>query len=93
MAIRLLSETFALPTCSRKFPRDIGKERPCLQLDMKKCCGICTGAVSPEAYQEIIRQCVQVLEGKGGQLEQALQQQMEQPMMMKTMRRTTDYGK
>ena len=78
MAIRLLSETFALPTCSRKFPRDIGKERPCLQLDMKKCCGVCTGAVSPEAYQEIIRQCVQVLEGKGGQLEQALQQQMEQ---------------
>lgn len=78
MAIRLLSETFALPTCSRKFPRDIGKERTCLQLDMKKCCGVCTGAVSPEAYQEIIRQCVQVLEGKGGQLEQALQQQMEQ---------------
>ena len=47
MAIRLLSETFLLPSCTRKFPRDIGKERPCLQLHMKKCCGVCTGVLSP----------------------------------------------
>lgn len=77
-AIRLLSETFLLPSCSRRFPRDIGKERPCLQLHMKKCCGPCTGGLSAEAYQEIIRQCVQVLEGKGEALEAHLQQQMEQ---------------
>ena len=78
MAIRLLSETFLLPSCSRKFPRDIGKERPCLQLHMKKCCGPCTGDLSAEAYQEIIRQCIQVLEGKSGELEAALLQDMEQ---------------
>lgn len=78
MAIRLLSETFLLPSCSRKFPRDIGRERPCLQLHMKKCCGPCTGELTKEAYQEIIRQCVQVLEGKSEELEAALQQEMEQ---------------
>lgn len=77
-AIRLLSETFLLPSCSRKFPRDIGKERPCLQLHMKKCCGPCTGTLSAEAYQEIIRQCIQVLEGKSEELEARLQEQMEQ---------------
>ena len=77
MAIRLLSETFLLPSCTRKFPRDIGKERPCLQLHMGKCCGVCTGNLSSEAYQEIIRQCVQVLEGKSEELEQQLQQKME----------------
>ena len=77
MAIRLLSETFLLPSCSRKFPRDIGKERPCLQLHMKKCCGPCTGELSRESYQEIIRQCIQVLEGKSSELEASLQQQME----------------
>ncbi len=77
-AIRLLSETFLLPSCSRKFPRDIGKERPCLQLHMKKCCGPCTGDLSQEAYDEIIRQCIQVLEGKSEELEGALQNQMEQ---------------
>ena len=77
-AIRLLSETFLLPSCSRKFPRDIGRERPCLQLHMKKCCAPCTGDLSSEAYQEIIRQCIQVLEGKSEELEARLQQQMEQ---------------
>ena len=77
-AIRLLSETFLLPSCSRRFPRDIGKERPCLQLHMKKCCGLCTGTLSAQAYQEIIRQCIQVLEGKSEELEGRLQQQMEQ---------------
>ena len=78
MAIRLLSETFLLPSCTRKFPRDIGTERPCLQLHMKKCCGVCTGVLSPEAYQDIIRQCIQVLEGKSGELEEQLQDKMEQ---------------
>lgn len=77
-AIRLLGETFLLPSCNRKFPRDIGKERPCLQLHMKKCCGPCTGSLSSEGYQEIIRQCVQVLEGKSEELESCLQAQMEQ---------------
>ena len=78
MAIRLLSETFLLPSCSRRFPRDIGKERPCLQLHMKKCCGPCTGELTKEAFQDIIRQCIQVLEGKSEELEAALQRQMEQ---------------
>ena len=78
MAIRLLSETFLLPSCSRKFPRDIGKERPCLQLHMKKCCGVCNGALSLEAYQDIIQQCIQVLEGKSSELEEQLQKKMEQ---------------
>ena len=78
MAIRLLSETFLLPSCTLIFPRDIGKERPCLQLHMKKCCGVCTGALSPEAYQDIIRQCIQVLEGKSSELEEQLQDKMEQ---------------
>lgn len=77
MAIRLLSETFLLPSCSRRFPRDIGKERPCLQLDMKKCCGVCTGKISQEEYQGLIRQCVQVLEGKSDELEQQLTYDME----------------
>lgn len=77
-AIRLLSETFLLPSCSRKFPRDIGKERPCLQLEMKKCCGVCMGTFSKDAYQELIRQCIQVLEGKSEELESQLQQSMEQ---------------
>ncbi|MEA5039471.1 MAG: excinuclease ABC subunit UvrC [Clostridiaceae bacterium] len=77
LAIRLLTETFRLPSCTRKFPRDIGKERPCLRYDLHKCCGICTGEVAEEAYAELMRQCVLVLEGKSEALENELRADME----------------
>ena len=37
-AIRL---TLKLPGCSKQFPRDIGKDRPCLNYHMKQCEGGC----------------------------------------------------
>lgn len=49
-----VNKVFALPTCSRKFPRDIKKGRPCLNHHIKQCMGVCTGAVSEEAYAGII---------------------------------------
>ena len=77
LAVRLLTETFRLPSCGRRFPRDIGKERPCLRHDLHKCCAVCTGGVSEEQYAELLRQCVLVLEGKSEHLEQELQAEME----------------
>lgn len=76
-ALRLLTETFGLPTCSKRFPRDIGKERPCLRYQLGKCCGLCSGDLSQEDYQRRLEQAVMVLEGKTGELETWLQQQME----------------
>lgn len=45
------NKIFALPTCRRSFPRDIGKERPCIYYDLGRCCGVCTGKISPEEYR------------------------------------------
>ena len=39
--IDALRTTFRLPGCSKKFPRDIGKERPCLNYQMERCDGWC----------------------------------------------------
>ena len=61
--INTLSAVLGLPTCKRSFPKDIGKERPCLYYQMKKCCGVCTGRISPEEYQERIRCAADVLRG------------------------------
>ena len=77
-AIEIVRETFALPTCTRKFPRDIGKERPCLMLHLKKCCGVCTGSVSPEQYAELLRQSALLLEGKGDDLARAMEEKMNE---------------
>lgn len=48
--IDLANKIFSLPTCKRVFPRDIGKEKPCLYLHLGRCCGVCAGGVSPEDY-------------------------------------------
>ena len=57
-AVREMVETtrqiFKLPTCSRVFPRDFGKQRPCLNYHIKKCMGVCRGKISKEDYNEII---------------------------------------
>ncbi|MCL2748350.1 MAG: excinuclease ABC subunit UvrC [Oscillospiraceae bacterium] len=62
--IAAVSGAFKLPVCGRKFPRDIGRERPCLQHHMGRCMAPCRGDVTPSEYQECIRQAVGVLEGK-----------------------------
>ncbi len=74
--LRTLQKTFGLPSCNRKFPRDIGKERPCLYYQMKQCCGVCTGKVTPEEYAERIRYAKEVLRGNTSKVRAQLSEQM-----------------
>ncbi|MBQ9760081.1 MAG: excinuclease ABC subunit UvrC [Clostridia bacterium] len=74
--IDLLSKSFGLPTCSRKFPRDIGKERPCIYYQMNRCCGVCTGRVSEEDYLLRVRAAADVLSGKSREVERRLEEEM-----------------
>ncbi len=62
-ALETVLKVFAIPSCKRQFPRDIGKERPCIYLDMGRCIGPCTGKVSEEEYRERIRHAEDVLGG------------------------------
>lgn len=61
--LHTLQKTLRLPTCNRQFPRDIGKERPCLYYQLGQCCGVCTGTVSEEEYAELIRCAAEILRG------------------------------
>ena len=74
--INTLSASFGLPTCKRKFPKDIGKERPCLYYQMKKCCGVCTGLVDKEEYLEKIKHATDVLRGQTRDVKIKLTEQM-----------------
>ncbi len=53
-----------LPTCSKTFPRDIGKERPCLNHHMGRCDGFCRAEMTQDEYGRRIDLAVQLLEGK-----------------------------
>ncbi len=52
---------FRLPDCTRRFPEDFGKSRPCLNFHIKQCCGLCTGKIPKEEYLDTVRQAVDFL--------------------------------
>ena len=76
--IDLINRIFRLPTCSRTFPRDIGRERPCIYYQMNRCCGVCTGEVSPEEYQKSIKLASDLLSGRNDRVRGELEAQMMQ---------------
>lgn len=59
-AVRL---TLRLPDCNRRFPRDIGKDRPCLNYHMGQCDGWCQASKTQEEYRHRMEQARQLLSG------------------------------
>ena len=59
-AVRL---TLRLPDCNRQFPRDIGKDRPCLNYHMGQCDGWCQPGRGFAEYRRRIEQARQLLSG------------------------------
>jgi len=62
--LELMEKLWPLKTCNRNLPKDIGKERPCLNYYIGKCCGPCTGKVTPEEYRQLVDQALTLLSGR-----------------------------
>ncbi len=62
--IDALRTALKLPSCNKKFPRDIGKERPCLNYHMGLCDGYCRADMDQSKYAEAMGQAVRILEGQ-----------------------------
>lgn len=74
--IDTICKALLLPTCARKFPRDIGKARPCLNYHMGVCAGWCTKDADPEEYRAAIRQAEMILGGQTRKLTEELSAKM-----------------
>ncbi len=74
--IDTLRRTLGLPSCKRKFPRDIGRERPCIYHQMGRCIGPCTGQVDEVAYAETIALAADILRGQTTSAKRNLTEQM-----------------
>jgi len=72
-AIRL---TLKLPNCSKEFPRDIGKDRPCLNYHMNLCAGWCQQGKSQSEYRNTMEQAKQLLQGNYKAVADEIKQQM-----------------
>jgi len=58
-----LNATLKLPACKKVFPRDVGKDRPCLHYHMNQCMGWCQPGRSHAEYRELVDQADQLLSG------------------------------
>ena len=76
--MELLKNIFLLPHCSKQFPRDLKKDRPCLYYSMGRCSGICQGNMSPVEYKKIFKNIIHFLEGKDEEVVRQLQEEMRE---------------
>ena len=76
--IEAIQSALHLPKCRKKFPRDIGRERPCLYYRMGQCDGYCRPEMDQSRYKENMEQAVRLLEGKYEEVCADLQAEMEQ---------------
>ena len=68
--------TLRLPGCHKQFPRDIGKERPCLNYHMNQCAGWCQENKTCTEYRQTMEQARQLLQGNYKQVADGIRQQM-----------------
>lgn len=77
-AVEEANKIFMLPTCSRKFPQDFRKARPCLNYHIKQCMAPCTGRVRLSDYRESLNQALDFLKGGSSNSVKQLTAQMEE---------------
>lgn len=68
----------AIPWSICEPPEVTGKTRPCFNVHLKKCPGVCTGAISRAEYKRIIRKLMLFFEGKVSILRKQMEREMKQ---------------
>ena len=61
--IDLIKKLYKIRSCNKTFPRDIGKERPCLYYHIGQCNAPCQGNFTKEQYRESVAQAIDFLAG------------------------------
>ena len=74
--IDLIHKLYKIRTCSRNLPKDIGKDRPCLNYHIKQCDAPCQGYVSKEQYAESVNQALEFLNGRYDSVLKMLEKKM-----------------
>ena len=75
-AIDLIHKLYHLRSCNRSLPRDIGKERPCLNYHIKQCDAPCQGYISQEEYGKSVNEVLRFLNGNYDAVLKELEEKM-----------------
>ena len=76
--IELINKLYQLRTCSRVLPRDIGKERPCLNYHIHQCAAPCQGYIDREEYRKRVDSAVEFLNGNYAPILKSLEEKMNE---------------
>lgn len=76
--IDLLHKLYKIRSCNRNLPKDIGKERPCLNYHIKQCNAPCQGYISKEEYGESISKVIRFLNGNYDTILKELELKMQE---------------
>ena len=76
--IELIRKLYQIRSCNRKLPRDIGKERPCLNYHIHQCKAPCQGYISQEEYRESVNEVIHFLNGNYDIILKELEEKMEE---------------
>lgn len=74
--IELLHKLYHIRSCNRSLPKDIGKERPCLNYHIKQCDAPCQGYISQEEYGKSIAEVLRFLGGNYAPIQKELEEKM-----------------
>lgn len=76
--IDLINKIYQIRTCNRTLPRDVGKERACLNYHIHQCEAPCQGYISKEEYAKKIDAILDFLNGKYKNVLAMLKEKMEE---------------
>ena len=75
-AVEETLKIFKLPRCNKKFPKDYGKSRPCLNGFMGICSAPCAGRIKQEEYANNVEDAIAFLKGGSVKAVRQMQEQM-----------------
>lgn len=75
--IDLIHKLYKIRTCNRNLPKDIGKDRPCLNYHIKQCDAPCQGYISKEQYGESLNKALDFLNGQYSPVIKSLEKKMQ----------------
>ena len=89
--IELIRKLYHIRSCNRKLPKDIGKERPCLNYHIHQCKAPCQGYISQEDYRRSIQEVVHFLNGNYDVILKELEKEMQKAAEAMEFERAIEY--
>lgn len=89
--LELIRRIYQLRTCNRCLPKDIGKDRPCLNYHIHQCMAPCQGYISREEYRKRIDKAIEFLNGNFQPVLRELEEKMQQASEKLEFERAIEY--